>query len=79
MQAIKPGNVGFHAAAEDLSADDFIKSAEVSAGPITEPSLGLGERIYKAVYATHQAVGTNTNLGIVLLVAILRIYLRNPL
>lgn len=69
MQAIKPGNVGFHAATEDLSADDFIKSAEVSAGPITEPSLGLGERIYKAVYATHQAVGTNTNLGIVLLVA----------
>jgi len=69
MQAIKPGNVGFHAAIEDLSADDFLQSAEVSAIPLTEPSLGLGERIYEAVQATHQAVGTNTNLGIILLIA----------
>ena len=69
MQAIKPGNVGFHADTDKLSTDEFLKSAEASAIPISEPSLGLGERIFEAVHATHQAVGTNTNLGIILLVA----------
>ena len=69
MQAIKPGNVGFHADTDELSTDDFLRSAEASAIPISEPSLELGKRIFEAVNATHQAVGTNTNLGIILLLA----------
>ena len=69
MQAIKPGNVGMHSSANDLSTDDFITSAEVSAKTLVDPSLTLGERILFSLQATHNAVGTNTNLGIILLIA----------
>lgn len=69
MEALKPGNIGLHSDSEDLKVKDFLRSTQASAGPLTEPDLGLGERIWGAVQATHQAVGTNTNLGIILLVA----------
>ncbi len=69
VQALKPGNTGFHSGTDKLKVEDFLRSAEVSAGPLTEPGLGLGERIWKSIQATHQAVGTNTNLGIILLIA----------
>jgi triphosphoribosyl-dephospho-CoA synthase len=52
-----------------MSLEDFITSANVSAEPLTAPELGLGARIYKAVAATHEAVGCNTNLGILMLCA----------
>ena len=67
LAAIKPGNV--HAAADGhgMKVADFMTSAAVSAGPLTEPGLGLGERVYRAVAATRSAVGCNTNLGICLL------------
>ena len=69
MRAIKPGNVGMHSKSNGLCVDDFMKSAEVSVAPLLEASLTLGERIYAAVKATHEAVSTNTNLGIILLAA----------
>jgi len=69
MQAIKPGNVGFHADAHDLCANEFLRSADVSAMPLTDTSSLLGERIFNAIQATHHEVGTNTNLGMVLLIA----------
>jgi triphosphoribosyl-dephospho-CoA synthase len=69
IEALKPGNVHRFNAGHGMSAEQFIASAEVSSGPLTDPSLLLGERILEAVRATRQAVGINTNLGIILLAA----------
>lgn len=69
LQAFKPGNVSVYAGGHDMTVEDFRKSATVSAGPLTDPAYSLGEKIYYAVKATREAVGCNTNLGIVLLCA----------
>lgn len=52
-----------------MTVDDFLRSADASAAAITCPDYTLGEKIYHAVFATQQAVGCNTNLGIILLCA----------
>ncbi len=67
LQALKPGNVHRYAPGHGMTMEDFLKSAEVSRGPISELRLGMGERIYQAVLATRKAVACNTNLGILLL------------
>lgn len=67
LDALKPGNVHRYADGHGMDRHDFVISAEVSAGPLTAPGLGLGERILRAVSATGRAVGCNTNLGILLL------------
>ncbi len=69
VEAFKPGNVGLHGAGHDMEVSDFLRSAEVSAPPLCQSDLTLGERIYQAVAATRRKVGCNTNLGIVLLAA----------
>ncbi|KAF3981471.1 MAG: triphosphoribosyl-dephospho-CoA synthase [Methylococcales symbiont of Hymedesmia sp. n. MRB-2018] len=69
VEAFKPGNVSVYAAGHDMTAEDFILSAEVSAFPITNPDFSLGEKVYYAVKATRERVGCNTNLGILLLSA----------
>ncbi len=69
VQAFKPGNVSVYADGHDMSVADFRVSAQVSAGPIGNPDFSLGEKIYYAVKATREAVGCNTNLGIILLCA----------
>jgi triphosphoribosyl-dephospho-CoA synthase len=43
-----------------------MQSAHAIATPLTAPDRGVGERILAATLATQQAVGCNTNLGIVL-------------
>jgi triphosphoribosyl-dephospho-CoA synthase len=65
----KPGNVSVYAAGHDMTAEHFRVSARVSAEPITDFSLSLGEKIFYAIRDTYNAVGCNTNLGIVLLCA----------
>lgn len=67
LLALKPGNVGTHAAGHAMSVEQFQRSARVSAQPLCEPSATLGNRILSSVKATHDAVGCNTNLGIILL------------
>jgi len=67
LAALKPGNVHVHADGHGMTVVDFRRSALVSAEPLTAPGCGLGERILRAVEATHAAVGCNTNLGILLL------------
>jgi triphosphoribosyl-dephospho-CoA synthase len=52
-----------------MTADQFLVSAAVSSAPLTDAGLSVGRRILEAVRATREAVGTNTNLGIVLLSA----------
>ncbi len=80
VQAFKPGNVSVYNEGHDMTVDDFIISSEVSADPITNPTLSLGEKIYYAVKATREAVACNTNLGILLLCAPLlqAAYLQQP-
>ena len=69
VEAFKPGNVAIGAPAHRMTAEDFLRSAEVVVAPLTDPQMALGERIEAAVAATVAAVGCNTNLGIVLLLA----------
>jgi len=69
LQAFKPGNVSVFSEGHDMTVEQFRLSANVSAEAITNPDFTLGEKIYYAVKATREAVGCNTNLGIVLLAA----------
>ena len=69
LQALKPGNVHIHADGHRMTVDDFRRSAAAASGPLTVPGARVGARIAGAVAATLAAVGTNTNLGIVLLCA----------
>ncbi|WP_143747967.1 triphosphoribosyl-dephospho-CoA synthase [Mesorhizobium temperatum] len=67
IEALKPGNVHLFADGHGMSAAQFMASAEVSSGPLTDPRLPVGQRMLEAVRATRLAVATNTNLGIILL------------
>ena len=69
VQAFKPGNVSVYNEGHEMTVEDFILSAEVSAAPVSNPEYSLGEKIFYAVKATRAAVGCNTNLGILLLCA----------
>jgi triphosphoribosyl-dephospho-CoA synthase len=69
LDAPKPGNVHVFAAGHRMTAPDFIRSAEAAAGPLSRSGARVGARILDAVEATLAAVGTNTNLGIILLCA----------
>lgn len=66
----KPGNVHPHASFDDLTYDDFVLSAEAIA-PIlgTSKRYRVGELVLNAAQATMDTVGTNTNLGIILILA----------
>lgn len=68
--APKPGNVHRGADFEDLTFTDFAVSAAI-VGPILENAArrGVGQTILDAVQATRNIVGTNTNLGMLLLLA----------
>lgn len=68
--APKPGNVYPGAAFDDTTYADFVLSAVV-VGPILQRTaeIGVGQAVLDAVRATRDAVGTNTNLGTLLLVA----------
>src|SRR5262249_6953825 len=68
--ARKPGNVHRHADFADVSYLDFIVSAAAIA-PVLQsaPARRVGETVLEAIRATRGVSGTNTNLGIVLLLA----------
>jgi triphosphoribosyl-dephospho-CoA synthase len=65
----KPGNVSIDSAGHGMSAAQFIASADAAANALFMRGATVGERILEAVRRTRDAVGCNTNLGIVLLVA----------
>ncbi len=69
LQAFKPGNVSVYSEGHNMTVVDFRRSAEVSALPLCDVNYSLGEKIFYATKATHDAVGCNTNLGIILLCA----------
>jgi triphosphoribosyl-dephospho-CoA synthase len=68
--ARKPGNVHRFQDFEDATYVDFLLSAAAVA-PVLEAAPGrrVGVTVLKAVRATRQAVGSNTNLGMVLLLS----------
>lgn len=67
--APKPGNVYRGADFDDLTYADFLTSAAVIGPIINEtPRLGVGATVFAAVAATREAVQTNTNLGMLLLI-----------
>jgi triphosphoribosyl-dephospho-CoA synthase len=70
LDALKPGNVHrFGNEDVGMSVADFETSAKVAAPALAAPGLSVGARIRRSVEATIDAVGHNTNLGIVLLSA----------
>lgn len=69
VTALKPGNVGLHGGGHGMGVADFVRSARAAGPEIARPGGSVGARIARAIAATHDAVGTNTNLGIVLLAA----------
>ncbi len=69
LDALKPGNVHRFADGHRMSVVDFEASAAAAAPTIGMLNLSVGERIEQAVLATKDAVGQNTNLGIILLAA----------
>jgi triphosphoribosyl-dephospho-CoA synthase len=69
LWALKPGNVHVFADGHRMTMRDFEVSAEVSASCLAAPGARVGTRVRRAVEATATAVGSNTNLGIVLLCA----------
>jgi triphosphoribosyl-dephospho-CoA synthase len=68
--APKPGNVHRGADFEDLYFSDFAVSA-ARIGPAMEQAVesGVGRAIWRAIQDTRDLVNTNTNLGMVLLIA----------
>ena len=69
LAALKPGNVHRFADGHRMTVADFEASAQAAAPALVVPGAPVGARILAAVEATRAAVGTNTNLGIVLLCA----------
>lgn len=69
LEALKPGNVHIFADGHGMVVQDFIRSADAAAQEIARPESSVGQRIKASIEATWQAVGCNTNLGIVLLCA----------
>ncbi len=69
IEALKPGNVHIFADGHGMTVQDFIRSAEVASPAIATQGAAVGKRILDAIHATWDAVGCNTNLGILLLSA----------
>lgn len=70
VSAEKPGNVSLRAASGDARFQDFVASA-VAIGPTFREAeqRTVGETVLAAVTATRRLVHTNTNLGMILLLA----------
>jgi triphosphoribosyl-dephospho-CoA synthase len=70
VTARKPGNVHRFADLPGLHFMDFLLSAAAIAGPLDRAATdGVGAAVLGAVQATRRLVSTNTNLGMVLLLA----------
>ena len=67
--AFKPGNVSLCSPGHGMQAADFLASARIAVPWLCAEQLGVGQRMQLAMLATMAAVGCNTNLGIVLLLA----------
>jgi triphosphoribosyl-dephospho-CoA synthase len=70
VTARKPGNVHRFADLPGLPFSDFLLSATAIVEPLDDAAAsGIGRAVYEAIAATRLVVNTNTNLGMVLLLA----------
>ena len=69
LTALKPGNVHCYAEGHDMTVEQFLISAFVTAPIMSNSELTLGSLVYESVRVTQDAIGKNTNLGIILLCA----------
>src|SRR3954453_17120584 len=70
VSARKAGNVHPQRSFSDLRVDDFLQSAQAIAPLFADAERGgVGGLVLSAIQATRRVVHTNTNLGIVLLLA----------
>jgi triphosphoribosyl-dephospho-CoA synthase len=69
VAALKPGNVRLGVPAHEMTADDFLRSAQASAPAVCAAGARVGMRVWRAIEETRRVVRCNTNLGIVLLAA----------
>jgi len=70
VNAPKPGNVSPHSGFDDATYDDFVLSSAAINTPLgSAGTRSLGETILLAITETRARTATNTNLGIVLLLA----------
>ncbi|ASW03027.1 triphosphoribosyl-dephospho-CoA synthase [Paraburkholderia aromaticivorans] len=69
VETPKPGNVSVQSAGHGMRAAQFITSAEAAADALLARGAPVGQRVLDALTRTRDAVGCNTNLGILLLVA----------
>lgn len=69
LEALKPGNVHRFAAGHGMQTRHFEDAAAAAARVIAAPGLTVGARIARAVDASFEVAGLNTNLGIILLCA----------
>jgi triphosphoribosyl-dephospho-CoA synthase len=65
--APKAGNVHPGRSFDDLCYRDFIDAADITADSLSDPAVPIGARMFRAVERTRRSLGTNVNLGIVLL------------
>lgn len=69
INALKPGNIHRYAGGHGMRYQDFLISARIATPILCNSASSLGQRCLGAIQATRSAVGTNTNLGMVLLFA----------
>ncbi len=65
--APKPGNVFPGQSFKDLAYVDFVMAADIAAGCLADPANVLSERVLNAARRTRDQIGTNVNLGILLM------------
>ncbi len=76
--APKAGNVHPQASFVDMNYDHFRMSAQAIATVFDDPTITrVGDLVFKSIQVTQAAVGVNTNLGIVLLMAPIRIAMQH--
>lgn len=69
VAAPKAGNVHPQASFSDLTYNDFVRSARITAFMLARSHRGVGKAILDTSKAVRLQVGKNTNLGIILLLA----------
>ncbi|MCG6154284.1 triphosphoribosyl-dephospho-CoA synthase [Rubinisphaera margarita] len=69
VAAPKAGNVHPQASFSDLTHNDFVRSARITAFMLARSHRGVGRAILDTSKAVRLQVGKNTNLGIILLLA----------
>ena len=69
LNVLKPGNVNILSSISGMSPKRFIRAAIISSEYLSNVKLTLGECIYQSAAECHKQLGSNYNLGIILLCA----------